>query len=130
MTAWEVKDSLSQLTVWDASDDESILDLCKACLKEIEALLRPDADHTDIRIAVTAAALAYYKLSLKRSFNADAEEITSFKAGDVSLTQSKADTSRMIDKAESHYHKALEGLLPLCRDNSFAFENILIKVKL
>ncbi len=130
MTAWEVKDSLSQLTGWESSEEENILSLCKTCLKEIEAMLKPDADRTDIRIAAVAAALAYYKLSLKRSFSTDAEEITNFKAGDVSITQSKADTSRLTDKAEAHYRKALESILPLCRDNGFAFENILIKVKI
>lgn len=130
MTAWEVKDSLSQLTDWESSEEENILSLCKACLKEIEALLKPDADCTDIRIASAAAALAYYKLSLKRSFRSEEEAITSFKAGDVSITQSKADVSRLADKAESHYRKSLESILPLCKDTGFAFENILIKVKI
>lgn len=130
MTAWEVKDSLSQLTGWENSEEDSILTLCKTCLKEIEAMLKPDADPTDIRIAAVAAALAYYKLSLKRSFCENEEEITSFKAGDVSITQTRADISRLADKAEAHYRKSLEAILPLCRDNGFAFENILIKVKI
>lgn len=130
MTAWEVKDSLSQLTGWDSAEEDNILSLCKACLKEIEAMLKPDADCTDIRIASAAAALAYYKLSLKRSFSAEEDSVTSFKAGDVSITQSKSDISRLTDKAEALYRNAFEGILPLCRDNGFAFENILIKVKI
>lgn len=130
MTAWEVRDYLAELTVWEDNEDDSMLSLCKTSLKEIEAMLKPEADRTDMRIASVAAALAYYKLSLKRSFNADGEDITSFKAGDVSIKQSRADTTRMLDKAETLYRNALEGIIPLCTDNGFAFENILIKVKI
>lgn len=130
MTAWEVKDYLAELTVWEDNEDEKMLSLCKTSLKEIEAMLKPEADRTDMRIASAAAALAYYKLSLKRSFTADGEDITSFKAGDVSITQSRADTTRMLDKAETLYRNALEVIIPLCTDNGFAFENILIKVKI
>ncbi len=130
MTAWEVKDYLSHLTSWENNSEEEILNLCKSCLKEIEAQLKPDADSTDVRIASAAAALAYYKISLKRSFAAETESITNFKAGDVSVTQSKADTKKVVDKAESLYRKALENIIPLCKDTGFAFENILIKVKI
>lgn len=130
MTAWEVKDSLAELTVWEDNEDESILSLCKSSLKEIEAMLKADADRTDVRIASAAAALAYYKLSVKKSFSSDSEDVTSFKAGDVSITQSRADTSRMLDKAEVLYRNALEAIIPLCTDNGFAFENIVIKVKI
>lgn len=130
MTAWEVKDYLSQLTEWENSEEESTLSLCRACLKEIEAMLKPDANRTDVRIASTAAALAYYKLTLKRNCAAESEEITNFKAGDVSITQSKADTTKLLDKAEALYRNAVEGIIPLCKDNGFCFENILIKVKI
>lgn len=130
MTAWEVKDYLAELTVWEDSEEENMLSLCKSSLKEIEAMLKPDADRTDVRIASTAAALAYCKLAIKRSFSADGEDITSFKAGDVSITQSRADTTRMLDKAETLYRNALEGIISLCTDNGFAFENVLIKVKI
>lgn len=130
MTAWEVKDYLSHLTEWEKNAEEEILALCKASLKEIEAMLKPDADRTDVRIASAAAAVAYYKLTLKRSFSAENEEITSFKAGDVSITQSSKNNTKQLDKAEALYSKAFESIIPLCKDNSFAFENILIKVNI
>lgn len=130
MTAWEVKDYLSHLTEWKKNAEEEILALCKASLKEIEAMLKPDADRTDVRIASAAAAVAYYKLTLKRSFSAENEEITSFKAGDVSITQSSKNNTKQLDKAEALYSKAFESIIPLCKDNSFAFENILIKVNI
>ncbi|MBR6531228.1 MAG: hypothetical protein IKT61_01850 [Clostridia bacterium] len=130
MTAWEVKDYLAQLTDWEDSQEENILALCRACLKEIEAMLRPDAEHTDVRIAAAAASLAYYKLMLKRSTTENSEEITNFKAGDVSITQTNADSSKLLDRAEKLYRDALGSIIPLCRDNGFAFRNVLIKVKI
>ncbi len=130
MTAWEVKDYLTHLTDWDASDEESILSLCKASLKEIEARLKENADRTDARIAAAAAAIAYYKLSLKRSSVGQDEEITSFSAGDVKITQNTADRSKQLDNAEKLYKEALQSIIPLCEDNGFAFENILIRVKI
>lgn len=128
MTAWEVLDSLSLLTQIDESCKDEYLTLCKASLKEIEAMLNKDADRNDARIAAAAAANAFYKLSFKQIFASSQEEITNFKAGDVSITQSSKDNSTQLDKAEKLYSKALESIIPLCQDNGFAFENIVIKV--
>ncbi len=128
MTAWEVKDYLSYLTGWETDEEDKILSLCKASLKEIEARLKADADRTDARIAAAAAATAYYKLILKRSGTSQGEEVTSFSAGDVSITQSSHDSEKLTEKARALYKEALESIIPLCADNSFAFENVLIRV--
>ncbi len=130
MTAWEVKDYLSYLTVWDEADESEILSLCKASLKEVEAMLKADADRTDVRIASAAAGIAYYKLTLKRSFSYSDDGITSFKAGDVSITQNSKDRTKELSDAEKLYEKALNSIIPLCQDNGFAFENVKIKVML
>lgn len=130
MTAWEVMDSLSLLTQWEESEKDNIFALCKASLKEIEAMLKRDADRSDVRIASAAAANAYYKLSLRLSFSTPKEEITNFKAGDVSITQGSSDNSqKQLENAEKLYAQALHNIIPLCQDNGFAFQNILIKVK-
>ncbi len=129
MTAWDVKEYLIQLTEWDTSEDEGILALCKTSLNEIEARLSATADRSDARISAAAAAIAYFKLTLKRSFGTSGGEVTSFTAGDVSITQNTADNSKQqLENAQKLYEKALESIAPLCEDNSFAFENILIKV--
>ena len=130
MTAWEIRDSLSFLTDWGEDEEDMILALCKSSLKEIESMLKADTDRTDARISAAAAANAYCKLSLKRSFSSSKDEITNFKAGDVSITQSSADNSKMLDKAEKLYQNAMQNLIPLCKDNGFAFENVKIKVML
>lgn len=131
MTAWEVKDYLSHLTVWDEADEDDILSLCKTSLKEIEAMLKADADRTDVRIASAAACVAYYKLTVKRNFSSDDNDgFTSFKAGDVSITQNSKDRTKELANAEKLYEKAFQSIIPLCTDNGFAFENIRIKVTL
>lgn len=129
MTAWEVKEYLGHLTVIEESAQEEVLDLCRTSLREIEARLKSDADRNDVRIASAAAALAFYKMLLKKTFSCS-DEITSFKAGDVSITQNTGDNSKQLEKAEKLYSEALKNIIPLCTDNSFAFENIKIQVKI
>lgn len=129
MTVWEVKDALSHLTSWDKSQEEEIVSLCRLSLKEIDAMLKSDADRSDMRIACAAAANAFCKLTLKRSFSSEhKEEVTNFKAGDVSITQSFADNSKQLELAQKLYSDSLHSIIPLCSDNGFAFENIKIKV--
>lgn len=130
MTAWEIKEALSFLTEWNEDEDDTILALCKSSLKEVEAMLKADADRSDARISAAAAANAYCKLALKRSFSADKEEITSFKAGDVSITQNTSNNEKFLERAEKLYENALQSLIPLCKDEGFAFENVKIKVML
>lgn len=130
MTAWEVKDCLSHLTVWDETEENEILSMCKASLKEVEAMLSSDADRSDARIASAAACDAYYKLTIKRSFASEDSEVTNFKAGDVSITQNSKDRTKELSNAEKLYERAFKNIIPLCQDNGFAFENVKIKVML
>ena len=65
MSYWEVRDYLGELADTTAFKEEEILSLCRSCLKETEAKLKPDADTKDYRIVAAAAALANYKLALK-----------------------------------------------------------------
>lgn len=129
MTAWEVKEYLGHLTEIEESEQEKTLELCRASLREIEAMLKPDADRNDVRIASAAASLAFYKITIKNSFSSS-EDITSFKAGDVSITQDTGGSSKQLERAEKLYSEALKSIIPLCTDNGFAFENIRIKVKI
>lgn len=124
MSYWEVKDYLGELTSVSSFDEDEIISLCRSSLKEIEARLKSNADKKDIRIIAAAAGLAYYKLSLKQSQSDGASEITSFSAGDVSITQNKASKENQLKQAEDFYKKALEGIIPMCQDNSFVFRQI------
>lgn len=124
MSYCEVKDYLGELTSVSLFDEDEILSLCRSSLKEIEAKLRGDADRTDIRIVAAAAGLAYYKLALKQSRIDEESDITSFSAGDVSVTQNSVSKENCLKQAESFYKKTLEALAPMCQDNSFVFRQI------
>ena len=124
MSYWEVRDYLGELADTTAFKEEEILSLCRSCLKEIEAKLKPDADTKDYRIVAAAAALANYKLALKQNAVESETGITNFKAGDVSIEQDSKDKETLLEKAESYYEKKMLDIIPLCRDNSFAFGQI------
>lgn len=124
MSCWEVKDYLGELTDISAYKEEEILPLCRSCIKEIESKLKPDADRKDFRFVAAAAGLAYYKLALKKSSMESEAGITSFKAGDVSIEQESKTVEDFLDRAKDFYEKKAADIIPLCKDDSFAFNQI------
>lgn len=124
MSCWEVKDYLGDLTDISAYKEEEILPLCRSCIKEIESKLKPDADRKDFRVVAAAAGLAYYKLALKKSSMESEAGITSFKAGDVSIEQESKTVEDFLDRAKDFYEKKAADIIPLCKDDSFAFNQI------
>ena len=124
MSCWEVKDYLGELTDISAYKEEEILPLCRSCIKEIESKLKPDADRKDFRVVAAAAGLAYYKLALKKSSMESEAGITSFKAGDVSIEQESKTVEDFLDREKDFYEKKAADIIPLCKDDSFAFNQI------
>lgn len=124
MSCWEVKDYLGELTDISAYKEDEILPLCRSCIKEIESKLKPDADRKDFRVVAAAAGLAYYKLALKKSSMESEAGITSFKAGDVSIEQESKTVEDFLDRAKDFYEKKAADIIPLCKDDSFAFNQI------
>lgn len=124
MSCWEVKDYLGELTDISAYKEEEILPLCRSCIKEIDSRLKPDADREDFRVIAAAAGLAYYKLALKKSSLESEPSITSFKAGDVSIEQDSKTVEDFLERAKGFYDKKSADIIPLCKDDSFAFNQI------
>ena len=124
MSCWEVKDYLGELTDISAYKEEEILPLCRSCIKEIDSRLKPDADREDFRVIAAAAGLAYYKLALKKSSLESEPSITSFKAGDVSIEQDSKTVEVFLERAKDFYDKKSADIIPLCKDDSFAFNQI------
>lgn len=124
MSCWEVKDYLGELTDISAYKEEEILPLCRSCIKEIDSRLKPDADREDFRVIAAAAGLAYYKLALKKSSLESEPSITSFKAGDVSIEQDSKTVEDFLERAKVFYDKKSADIIPLCKDDSFAFNQI------
>lgn len=124
MSCWEVKDYLGELTDISAYKEEEILPLCRSCIKEIDSRLKPDADREDFRVIAAAAGLAYYKLALKKSSLESEPSITSFKAGDVSIEQDSKTVEDFLERVKDFYDKKSADIIPLCKDDSFAFNQI------
>lgn len=128
MSYREAKDSLCRLADLTEAELSEAEALCRECFKEITAGLKADADSEDARITAATAGLAYYKLILKRNSSASAEEITDFKAGDVSIKQGKSDISFQLKNAESYFKECFSKIVPMLEDNGFAFRNVKVKV--
>lgn len=101
--------------------DEELMPLCSAAAAELEVRLREDADCFDIRLANAAAAAANYRLCVRRI--SSQQEITSFKAGDVTVSISP---SAMIERAEKEKSEAMLAVLPLLKDEEFVFRQVSI----
>lgn len=130
MSYREVKDSLCRLVDLTENEAASADGLCRECFKEITAGLKADADSEDARVTAAAAGLAYYKLILKRNSEASAEEITDFKAGDVSIKQGRTETASQLKNADSYFKECFAKIAPMLEDNGFAFRNVKVKVVL
>ncbi|MCR5485064.1 MAG: hypothetical protein K6F09_05675, partial [Clostridiales bacterium] len=65
MNQWSVLNSLRQLTALDEEGAADVLPLCRECIEEILPRLKSDLYENDPRAIRAAAALAYYKLTLK-----------------------------------------------------------------
>ncbi len=132
MNKWEVNDYLSELVSLTSDETELAMRISETSLREIKAKLRADVNSEDIRITSAAAALAFYKLMLRRCADEATSdgEITSFRAGDVDITQSKSDSSKQLAYARSLLEEKMRELTPLCSDNNFAFANVRVKVKI
>lgn len=128
MSYREVKDSLFRLVELNETEKSLSDGLCRECFKEITAGLKADADSEDSRVTAAAAGLAYYKTILKRNSEISSEEITNFKAGDVSITQDRRETASQLKNAELYYKDCFARIVPLLKDNSFAFTNVKVKV--
>ncbi len=116
---WNVLARFKQLSPIDDEEAEKILPLCVVNLERVLAQLREDADKNDIRITEAAAALTYYDYILRTSAQADA--VTSFKAGDITVSKTASSLSEAAQKIKTD---ALLELAPLMKDTRFLFINI------
>ena len=75
--------------------------------------------HSDARLISLAAAMVNYRLCVKKMRNSS--EVTSFKAGDVTVSVSP---NAMIELAEKEKNDALIAALPLLNDDEFVFRQV------
>ncbi len=118
--SWKVLAALRTNYTAEGTDEE-LMPLCSAAAAELEVRLREDADSNDIRLINAAASSVNYRLCMKRM--STGEEVTSFKAGDVSISISP---SALIEKAEREKSEAMLIALPLLADNEFVFRQVVV----
>jgi hypothetical protein len=81
-------------------------------------MLRDEACPEDVRVENAAAALAFYRLVLRRT--AENPE-TLFKAGDVSVSRKPGD---LLAAAEKIRDEAFAAAAPLLKDDRFLFTGV------
>ncbi len=116
--SWRILSALRDYYAPDGTDDE-LIPLCAAAARELEIRLKSGADCSDIRLINAAAAAANYRLCVKR-LNSD-EGVTSFKAGDVTVSVSPA---ALAERAEKEKNTAMLLALPLLNDDEFVFRQV------
>lgn len=114
----DVLDVLKQLTDVSETESRTVTDLCRQCFESLVSELREDADTEDRRIISAAAAEAFYKLCIKEKAAAQAG-ISSFKAGDLSVTQDTGETDGKLRAAQALYETERKKLAPLLKDTGF-----------
>ena len=112
--SWRILSALRDYYAPDGTDDE-LMPLCAAAARELEIRLKSGADCSDIRL-INAAN---YRLCVKR-LNSD-EGVTSFKAGDVTVSVSPA---ALAERAEKEKNTAMLLALPLLNDDEFVFRQV------
>ncbi len=120
---WEVTEALSLLCEAD-ENDETVVSICTKALDEINSRLKPDADLTDPRITAAAAGQAFYNLTVKRLGTQSTENLSGFKAGDLSISYDTVNHTQALETAKEIRDTAFRELTPLLSDNGFFFGSV------
>ncbi|MCQ2471336.1 MAG: hypothetical protein MJ147_04790 [Clostridia bacterium] len=113
----DVYEVLKHLTAVDSTQE--IIDLCAQCFESIVKELKSGTDTDDPRILNAAAAKAFYLLCVKEKSAQTGGEITSFKAGDLSVSQKSSEAGSKLEAARKLYESELKKLTPLYEDTGF-----------
>lgn len=117
VSPWDVLDRLEQFIDIDESEKDTALAVCVINLGTVRAKLKKDIDLNDVRITQAAAAMSLYDLAVKSAADGKGD-ITSFKAGDVTVSRTNQSFIEYASKIKS---EALSDLSPLLNDNEVYF---------
>ena len=94
--------------------------MCETAADNVEQRIRPGADISGYggRLALAAAALAYYRYVLWSITGTAANEI---RVGELSR---KSDAARQLEAAEGLCRSAFDDIWDITQDNDFMFEGI------
>ncbi len=117
---WRVLSALRELYSYGETDAE-LIPICDASARELSARVKRTADCSDVRLVNAAAAMVNYRLCIKK-LHSDGG-VTSFKAGDVTVSISPA---ALAEQAEKDKTAAILAAAPLLRDDDFLFRQVSI----
>ena len=117
ISPWNVLARLKHYIETDSENEDSALSVCVVNLDTVMSKIKESADKNDPRITQAAAAMSYYDFAVKYASDGN-DSITSFKAGDVTLSRS---SQSLIEIASDVRKQALEDIAPLMRDEDFCF---------
>lgn len=115
----DVYDVLTHFITLNDTNTQEVVELCGQCFQSILKELKPDTDTEDPRILNAAAAKAFYLLCVKEKSNQTTGGITSFKAGDLSISQKENEIDGKLETAKKLYESELKKLTPLYEDTGF-----------
>lgn len=106
---------------YSSSEDENkIFALSLSACLELESRIKENADCEDIRLLGLAAAMVNLVICRQNSLQDD-DGITTFKAGDVSITISM---EKLLENAEDELERTEKYALPLLKDEGFFFRQV------
>lgn len=114
----DVLEALKQIANVGESDYQQTVDLCRQCFESLKKELKAEVNTEDPRVINAAAADAFYLMCIKEK-NAHQGGVTSFKAGDMSITQSDDDIDGRLKSAEKLCTETRKKLIPLFEDKGF-----------
>lgn len=119
----EAFNALKQYTDIREEEKEAAVELCTNALEDIGSRLKRPDDASDRRVIAAAGAQAFYMLCIKRSSPPD-DGMTSFKAGDLSMTYNSQAGNQQIQLAKELLAQSMRHLAGLVEDNGFYFGKV------
>ena len=119
----EAFNALKKYTDISEEEKETAVELCTNALEDISSRLKRPDDASDRRVIAAAGAQAFYMLCIRRSAPPD-DGMTSFKAGDLSMTYSRQDSNKQLQLAKELVQQAMRQLAGFVEDNGFYFGKV------
>ena len=116
MDATQVLAVLRDNRLFDETEESVLLRAAARAVGELKERLRPDADETDPRAVLAAAALARFRLFTELTENG--ERFAGFKAGDITVNR---DLKAEFETERALRDEALCAAVPLLLDGGFFF---------
>ncbi|MCH5192267.1 MAG: hypothetical protein J1F23_08905 [Oscillospiraceae bacterium] len=119
VNVWAVSAMLEDTDMLSPEDAKKALPFCTVACGELSKRLKKPCYEDEPAVIMACAGLALYKYTL--SVNTAADDFTSFKAGDVTVSKSPA---LLAENAVRFRDEAIASAAPFLEDVDFVFEAV------